>query len=171
METKKDILDFLKPRERETLNSDYFSNMASNAIVQANLQKQKTKARIIRRTFYWVSSIAAIIFLILRVETIDSTVKCDFNSISTSELYSYIDNNIDDFDENLLIHYLKIEPTDTTKKSNSNNEIKINPNQSSEINNSQIKSDPFENINEEDILKYLENEGVSEEELEEEING
>ena len=53
METKKDILEFIRPREREVIDTDYFSSLAANAILLAEKQKSKTKRKIIRRSLFW----------------------------------------------------------------------------------------------------------------------
>ena len=171
METKKDILEFIRPREREVIDTDYFSSLAANAILLAEKQKSKTKRKIIRRSLFWISSAAAIIFVIIRLDSSIEPVKCDFNSISKTELYSYIDKNIDEFDENLIAHYLKNDYIDTTKKINTSSPIEINSNQPSEIEHDKNDLDLFENVNKEDILKYLETEGITIEELEESVKG
>jgi hypothetical protein len=106
-----------------------------------------------------------------QIDASNQPVKCDFNSISNSEMYAYIDENIDDFDENLIVNYLKIDFTDTTKKVGTTIPIEVKSNQPPEKINNEVNSDPFENIDIKDILKYLENEGITEEELEESVNG
>ncbi len=171
MEQKKNIIEFIKPRERQVIENDYLSSLAANAILLAEKQQSKSKRRIIKRMLFWTSTAAAVVFIFFQIDNSNQPVKCDFNSISTSEMYAYIDENIDDFDENLIVKYLKIDYTDTTKKSNSTAPLEMKSNIPTEKINTELKSDPFENIDVQDILKYLENEGITEEELEESVNG
>ena len=96
------------------------------------------------------------------------------NENSSDKFSTYItcfNKNIDEFDENLIAHYLKNDYIDTTKKINTSSPIEINSNQPSEIEHDKNDLDLFENVNKEDILKYLETEGITIEELEESVKG
>lgn len=175
METKKDILDFIQPKKRESIDNSYFENLASNVILTSKIQNPKIVKPLFRRSVFWLSSIAAValILLITRFYNQNGQIESDFSSISESDLIAYIDNNIEDFDQDLLADYLPIYPVDSVKKKGNITQPEIKKIKSIEekkMIENENEIDLFENINTEDILKYLENEGISPEEIEESVN-
>lgn len=172
MEPKKEILEFIKIRERESINDSYFEDLAMKAILTAKQQNLKIKRPLLQRSIFWVSSAAAVILvvIVMRYNNQSLPIGYDENTISNSELISYIDNNIEEFDEDLFAHYLANGPSESEQPEVSIQE-EMKKKSSREENESEEKNENiFENIDSEDVLKYLEKEGISVEELEESQN-
>ena len=168
MEKEKNIVDFLKPRERESLDNAYFENLAAS-IVSAH-PKVETKKIIpfYKKTTFWISSIAAVFIGLIALNTFTSTSEktYDFNSVSHSELMAYVEDNIDEFDQDLLVKYIPVEsPTKMKAKELIEQKTTIEKVQV----NSKSKTVLFDDLQKEDILNYLDAEELGIDDLEPEI--
>lgn len=173
METNKNIVDFMKPRERESISDNYLNGLVSN--VMATVQQQET-VKIIpfyKKTVFWLSNVAAVIVLVILIQfnRQSTTVVCDFDSVSETELLAYVEDNIEDFDQELLMHYVSL------KKENVFMDEKMDKpeNVSSDVSKthteltkeSKFDKNQFNEINKEDILDYLEEEELNYDDLQE----
>jgi hypothetical protein len=168
MEKEKNIVDFLKPRERETIDNAYFDNLAASIVSAHPKVETKKIIPLYKKTTFWISSIAAVFIGLIALKTFTTTSEktYNFNSVSHSELMAYVEDNIDEFDQDLLVKYIPIEsPTKLKSK-----EI---IEQKTSIKNVQVKSKSstvlFDDLQKEDILNYLDSEELSIDDLEPEI--
>lgn len=170
MEKEKDIFDHIKARKVDLPSADYFKNLADTVI-----EKQRPKIiPLYKRPMTWVGAAAAVIIIALLVTNISGSNETTHNStdpllalndISSDELISYIDNNIDDFETELIAEmipeseledielFVDIEPIA--------NDIAL----TNEITNSVIEIDELED---QDILEYFNDEGIDFEDLQDE---
>jgi hypothetical protein len=153
METKKDIFDYLKPRKKIVPDQSYFNQLVANV-----LETEKVKVvPLYRKPIFWLSSAAATIAIILlvNIETeIPNSVNpmIALNEISSEELFTYVNDNIEDFDTEMLtdiipsdnIEEIDLVATDKIVVDEVSSETELN----------------FDNIQEEDILEYILNEEI-----------
>jgi len=165
METNKNIVDFTKPRKRESIDISYFENLASQAILHSKKPVSKVIKPVFNKKILWLSSVAAIFIIIFFSKGL---IETDSNNVevSNSEILAFVDENIDEFDQDLITNYISTIETDTLKNKTISKEIKTE--------NIQIEfenlEDLFEGVNSEDVLNYLEIESISIEELEDPNN-
>jgi len=168
MGKENNILDFIRPRKREELNESYFENMASSIITSNKKVVVRKLTPFYKKSVFWISSSAAVFIGIVTIQSLRANFKSglDFNSVSTTELLAYIDDNINEFDQELLIKYL---PTQQSINNITENQtINKTATQSTAIQATPINtSELLENINQEDVLYYLESEELTIEDLEE----
>jgi hypothetical protein len=163
MQEDKDIFKNIQPKKRVEIDDSYFDNLTSNIIVNSGISHPKIVQSVFKRKVFWVASVAAIFIVILITRSIDYKASNDlsFKSVSKSELFAYVDNNIEDFDTEILSNYCKEDPTDSLKlKTTIIQEI------APVLTNENIE-EMFEGLNEEDILKYFEKNSIEVEEIEE----
>ena len=161
MENDKNIVDFLKPREREEISDAYFDNMAS---IITNTNKKtivKKLTPIYKKPIFWLTSIAAVFIGLIVLRNFSSEeiqLSANLSSPSQSELLAYVDENIDNFEQDLLVKYIPIDETEISelKKTSPNNQTNWT------IENVEL----FEDINKEDVLQYLSSEELTLEDLE-----
>jgi hypothetical protein len=163
MKTNKDIIDFIQPRKREEIGDDYFNNLTAKIILENNKNSKSKIVTFYKKPIFWMSSVAAILIVMLIVRINENSIvnECDFNSVSNPELMAYVEDNIDEFDTEILGEYLPVElDTQNIKKEN-----KI---QESKIGNKEVDSDVdlFENLEKSDVLDYLDEEELTIEDLE-----
>ncbi len=168
MEENKNIVEFLKPREREVIEDSYFENMVS-VIVAGNPKKEPAKIiPLYQRKSFWISSAAAvaILFVAIRFMNQSGSINPDFDSLSHSELTAYIDHNIEDFDQELLAQYVHVETNAVQAKVESDQHLNSSvPN--NELEKSVSRDDLFEGIDQKDILEYLNHQEMNVDDLEE----
>jgi hypothetical protein len=168
MEKEKNIVDFLNPRERESLDNAYFDNLASSIISAHPKVETKKIIPLYKKTTFWISSIAAVFIGLIALKTFTSPSEktYNFNSVSHSELLAYVDDNIDEFDQDLLVKYISIEsPTkikakELIEQNITTEKVKVN---------SIPKKVLFDDLQKEEILNYLDSEELSIDDLELEI--
>ena len=145
---KKDIFDHLKPRKKIVPDQSYFDQLAANV-----LAPEKVKViPLYRKPIVWLSSAAAAIAIIMLVDLkteIPNSVNpmLAMNEISSQELLTYINDNIEDFDTEMLTEII---PSDNIEEVDlvAADKIVIDEVYSeTELN--------FDNIQEEDILEYI----------------
>lgn len=100
MNQKEDLFNELKSRKIDSPDAEYFNNM-SQSIIDAN-----SKNIFSRKKIYSIVAIAASIALLFLVYPNSVTKPTEFQ-IDSVQLSNYIDNNIDDFSEELIIECLE----------------------------------------------------------------
>lgn len=177
MDKEKDIFDQLKARKTPMPDASYFASMAQSVIdsQKGTDAPKKEEPRIIpmyKRPIVWIGTVAAIAaafvvgLLIVNFNqhsTEESNPLMALNEIPSTEVYEYIDENIDDFDTDLIVDALdassinnitlvdEVEEPETTTESTQTNTEKIS----------------FDDIDTEDIINYLNEEGISSEDFDE----
>ncbi|MCJ8291851.1 MAG: hypothetical protein HRT58_17445 [Crocinitomicaceae bacterium] len=164
MEEKNDIFDHLKPRKTPIPDASYFESMAKSVI-------ESQKAPIIplyKRPVVWISAVAAIFIagiMIVNFSTtsdINSDPLLALNDVSSDELYAYIDENIDDFETDLIVEALNESSVDEMNF--------IEPEPAEQIEVKAEKTDPesisFDEVDSKDILDYFNEEGIDSDEFE-----
>ena len=153
METKKDIFDHLRPRKKIVPDQSYFEQLAENVLVP-----EKVKiVPLYRKPIFWMSSAAAAIAIIMLVNIKTEIPNSRnpmiaWNEVSSQELLTYINDNIEDFDTDMLS---EIVPSDNIEQIDLVAEDKIVVDEVStetELN--------FDSIEEEEILEYILNEEI-----------
>ena len=161
MKENEDIFDHLKKRKIETPHKDYFDALAASVIKQES--KETKVIPIGRKILYRSTSAAAILviglFLFNTPDQQERNILAQLDDVSTEELISYVDENIDDFDSEQLGETLSDEEIDKLDEELSIEMLDISYFESSE-------SISFEDIDEQDILDYLELEDIDLDELE-----
>lgn len=163
MEPINEFSDQLQKSKRPELPSDYFDELTSKMMGHAKQHPKAKKISLFRKPLFWIGSVAASLLLILGINSVwNTTNELSFNTLNQDEVLAYVEENIDDFDEELFIEVMNetLEESDTTKKVKSN----VTP--------ASIKSkEPvsFETLTSEEILEYLNENELSIEELEETI--
>lgn len=170
MKTNKNIVDFMKPRERESISDDYLDSLASNVMHISKVHKPVKIVPLYKKPIFWISNVAAVIliFVLIKFNTQSNIIECDFDSVSKSELLAYINENIEDFDQELLMSYVPLKSHNSfenealTKKESVTEDSK----NKEIIEDTKFDKDQFNKINKEDILDYLDQEELNYEDLE-----
>tara|TARA_B110000503_G_scaffold70903_1_gene110177 strand:- start:1707 stop:2222 length:516 start_codon:yes stop_codon:yes gene_type:complete len=155
MDQEKNIFDHLKAKDTFTPDASYFEQLADKVIEQ---KSSVTKiVPLYKKPMVWLVATAASIAFILMLNipsSESSNVLLAFNEISTEEIQVYIEQNIDEFDTSLLTEYILPETLKQKKEINITPEIEyaITPNKTTDID--------FETIEQDDILKYFEDEEI-----------
>jgi hypothetical protein len=172
METQNNSLDQLSKAPKPELRSDYFSELKAGLMEAAKNDPKPRVRKLYSHPLFWITSIAASAVLLIAIRLVINEpipAEISFSSLSNQEILSYIDANIDDFDEELLIEayeakLMQEQLGDTTKKRTITvTEVKPEtvPAASTTV--------TFESLSEEDILNYLKSQEMTEEELEESL--
>ena len=162
MEEQKDIFDYIKPRENETPEQSYFDQLTKSVIDS----QQPKIIPIYKKPIFWLSSAAAVIAVMVVLNFDNSTqesgnVLLALNDISKQEVQAYINDNIDDFDEELIAEYIQENTIESVSL------VVEEP-----ITFDEPVSDPalnFDDIDAADILEYLESEEIDLYDLDDEI--
>jgi len=161
MKENEDIFDHLKKRKIETPSKDYFDALAASVIEQES--KETKVIPIGRKIFYWSTAAAAILvvgfFLFNIPRQTQTNILAQLDDVSTEELILYVYENIDDFDTEQLGETLSDEEIDELDEELSIEMLDISYVESSE-------SISFDDIDEQEILDYLELEDIDLDELE-----
>ena len=153
METKKDIFDYLKPRKKIVPDQSYFDQLSANVLAH-----EKVKVvPLYRKPIFWLSSAAAAITIIMLVNIkteIPNSVNpmIALNEISSEELFAYVNDNIEDFDTEMLTEII---PSDNIEEIDlvATDKIVVDEVPSeTELN--------FDSIQQEEILEYILNEEI-----------
>ena len=160
MKEQKDIFNYLNKKDSSTPDASYFENMADNIIAKET--KKTTVIPLFKKPSSWAISAAASIAILVFLNfpgSKNNNVLLSLNDISTSEIESYIDHNIADFDSDLISEFISEEKFEETALEELK-EIEI-----IEAVESTIELD---NINSDEILDYFNTEEIDiyEEELE-----
>jgi len=155
MENPNNIFNQVNPRKVDVPDVDYFKQIASS--INAS---QKATPKIIplyKKPLFWASSVAATIALIFVFNMEASTektfnIQLALNEVSTNEIVSYVDENIDEFELSEIAEVIPSAKVDAMSKLHP---ISVD----SESNLS------FEDISDEEIIEYLLNEDIDLEDM------
>lgn len=167
MEEKKDIFDHLKPRETSIPDASYFEAMAKSVIKS---QKKTPILQLYKRPIVWIGAVAAIFIAGILIVNFSTTEENNsdpllaLNDVSSDELYQYIDENIDDFETDLIVEVMNESSVDEMTIA------EIETNESTEIITPEITKETisFDDVDSEDILEYLNNQGMDSDDFEDE---
>ena len=170
MEKKKDIFDYIEKQPTEMPDTLYFSNLSSAVLDKMNHQKQVKVVPLYKRSVGWISAVAAVIFvafLLLPEKTNPVVEDFTFTTLSKNEVLAYVDDNIVDFDVELLTEF--IPKKDLATKNNTKEEL-IVPSEETivERKNPDLEKS-LKSISTDDIQQYLEDEGIDLDNLEDEL--
>ena len=152
MKEQKDIFNHLKKNSPSAPNIAYFENMATDIISQET--KQTIVIPLYKKRTFWMTfaaaSLALLVFLNMPSQKKEG-VLISMNDFSISEIEGYINQNISDFDSELISDFIQeeniVEPTFDIEK-----EIVT-----IDIIDSELKLD---DINTQEILDYFEAEEI-----------
>lgn len=175
MEEKNDIFDHLKPRKTPIPDASYFESMANSIIesqkkVESPITKETPVIPLYKRPVVWIGAVAAIFiagFLIVNFNNtteINSDPLLALNDVSSGEVFEYIDENIEDFDTDLIVEALNESLVD---EMNYVETVSSNPTEIITETNA-VESISFDEIDTEDILNYFNEEGIESEDFEDE---
>ena len=167
MKEKNDIFDHLKPRETPIPDASYFEAMAKSVIES---QKEIQIIPLYKRPVVWIGAVAAIFIAGILLVNFSATSENNsnpllaLNDVSSDELYKYIDENIDDFETDLIAEALNESSVDEM------NYIEAVSSEQIETKPTQTREEPisFEEIDSDDILNYFNEEGIDSEDFEDE---
>ena len=159
MEEQKNILDHITPKKPSMPPSEYFEGLAAHV----TKEQQSNIIPFYKKPIVWIGSAAAVTIGIVLLTSIFSPA-IDSNDpllalqeIPTEEIMDYLQENIDDIDE-LEIEEAISEASLSVAPTPKNDHI-----EASTIN---VEEVTFDDINTEDILNYLNQEGIDPSELE-----
>lgn len=113
MKEQEDIFNFLQKRKIETPTKDYFDGLVDQILEKESNTKVIS---IQRKVLVWTTSVAAVLlvaFLLINGSPDQSTdVFAELDNISTEELLAYMDDNIDEFETELIVENLTDEEVD-----------------------------------------------------------
>lgn len=155
MENPNNIFDQVNPRKIDVPEGDYFKQMASSII--ANQKATPKVVPLYKKPVLWITSVAATIALIIVFNMNASNektfnIQLAFSEVSTNEIISYVDENIDEFELSeitVAIPESKLNEMEKSQTVSSENENNLS----------------FENISDEEIIEYLLDEDVELDEL------
>ena len=142
MEEKRDILNFIKVKQGTTPDANYFDNLAKDIIEN---ETPIIKLPFYKKTLFWSLSAAAsiaIIMLLTPPTTPKSTLVAE---LSSEEITQYVEENIDDFDTDMIEEFVILETTNEPASESISIEEQI------------------DELTEEEILEYFESEYVLDE--------
>lgn len=164
MENKDELSEHVIKTERPNLPKDYFNSLTENVMSKVKLEPKTKVISFYKKPLFWIVSTAASICVLIGVSYfLKNLNELTFDSLSKSEVLAYVENNIDDFDEELIVEVMSESSFnfgDTTKKTSNLKQPTIQKEKGTLS---------FESLSEEEILEYLNSQELSLEELEEEI--
>ena len=169
METnKRHIIDELKKNQSPLPEDAFFDKMKSDLLQRIAAETVAPKAKVIPlyRRMWFVASVAAGVALLLSIPLLFTNenpqqpqqAEVSWDDVSREEMLAYIDENIDDFDEELLAQHLDSIP-------HSKAAVAITNSTGNALKKAKTKKEKqeknlFENVDKEDILKYLDEEAI-----------
>lgn len=165
MEEKKDIFDYLKVKEQFTPDSSYFEQLGEKV-----LKETPRPAKVIplyKRSLFWVSAAAAAVLIVLFTSPYFSNqqeedVLLALNEIPLEDLRSYVDENIEDFETDLIAEFVDEQAIHISEFSG----IEIQQQSITNAKGVSIQND-LKEIDKSDILHYFENEEIELDDLQE----
>lgn len=156
MQEKKDIFDQIEAKSKPKLDDAYFQDMEA-AILEKTINSVDTKEiSIFRKSkFYIITGLAAAAILLLFLIPINIQEDTQsFAEINDDEIYNYIEENINDFEEETLLAFVDVENLDVQpiqQPASAETEIKTDVETLETINS----NDLLDNINIEDLEEYI----------------
>jgi len=160
MEEQKDIFDHLKRKEGFTPDKAYFERLAENVMASQSVKI----VPLYKKPVLWMSAAAAIIAAVFIINFDSNTSAPDnvllaLNDISKEEIRTYIEENIEDFDTDLIVEFVTLETIE--------HHTFIQPEEvESEDQDLVLETISLGDIEREDILDYFEREEIDLLELE-----
>src|SRR5690606_9025166 len=101
METNKDILNFIKPKEPKELSMDFLQNLQQNVLKENELRKKRKVRRIIRlSTISIAASIAFLLFFLPKNNQSNSESK-----LNTEEILAYLEDEFNFSNTDVLFEF------------------------------------------------------------------
>ena len=152
MEEKKDIFDHLKPGKISTPDPSYFNQLANDIIASQEVKM----IPLYKKPVVWLSAAAAaiaILFVFNFNSPEESTdVLLALNEIPAEELISYVDENIEEFETEMLVEIIPAANIETVELTETHEDVPPETHEETELN--------FDNIDTEDILDYINSEEI-----------
>lgn len=105
MEQNKNIFDQFKPSKKPGIPQGYFEQLQKQLNAQV-AHKTDEKNSGLKLAFYSIASIAAVLLLFFtftKQNVLDSSEVADIKDLNTNELGGYIEENIENFDDELFL--------------------------------------------------------------------
>ena len=156
MKEEKDIFDFIQPSKVDTPDKSYFEALTKNVI-------QEAKPKVVplhKRPVVWMRVAAAAIIALLFVTNINpgDSMSSDpllaLNDISSEEILAYVDENIDEFEEDEIAEIVPEEAIEIRDIMELPEPAVVEEPAVTEA------SISLQEVNEEEIMDYLEEEGI-----------
>jgi hypothetical protein len=165
----------LKPRKTPIPDASYFEALA-NSVIDSQKEKElatpnKTKiVPLYKRRSLWIGAAAAVFIAGILIVNFNKTVEIDsdpllaLNGVSSNDVYDYIDENIEDFETDLIVEVLNESSVDDMSF------VKVETAESIPEETDIATSEPisFDDIDSDDILDYFNEEGIDSEDFEDE---
>lgn len=167
MEEKNDIFDHLRAGKTPVPDASYFANLTKSVI---DSQNNTPIIPLYKRPIIWIGAAAAILVLSLFFVNLspnagkNSDPLVALNDVSSNEISNYINENIDDFDIDLITEALNERSIDELQFINDTANVQI---QKTNQHSTSTKIS-FDDVNVDDILDYLKDQGIDAEDLEDE---
>lgn len=154
MKTNSDIFEYLKKRKIDTPNPEYFESMSQKIIAEQSTPLRKVSS--LKRIVLWSSAAAAAILLFLMIPKDAPVEKVnlaqELNALSDADVLSYVHEHLDEFDTEILVAAVPTENIETVSFV-----TETEPIENSNISQTSIN---FDDLDKDDILEYLESEGL-----------
>lgn len=155
MENPNNIFNKVNPKKIDVPEGDYFKQMANSIIANQNATPKIIP--LYKKPVFWITSVAATIILIIVFNMNANNektfnIQLALNEVSSEEIISYVDENIDEFELSEITDAIPESKIDLMEKHHTN----------SSENETNLS---FENISEEEIIEYLLDEDVELDEL------
>lgn len=155
MENPNNIFDQVNPRKVEIPDVDYFAKIASS--ISASQKVTPKVIPLYKKPLFWASSVAATIALVFVFNMEASTektfnIQLAMNDVSTEEIFSYVDEHIDEFEISEITEIIpngEIDALTMSQPASEENEANLS----------------FDNISDDEIIEYLLHEGIDLEDL------
>ena len=152
MVNKKEILEQVRVKKMESLSSDFLTDMAKE-IHRSELKKIVPIYR--KPLFFMLTSAAACAVVVLTIvltphKAENVSLAQEFAEISSAEILAYVDENLEEFEEDLLGEF--VADFELDEVSGSEREEAISK-------NSQVAIPTLEDLQNDEILDYLQEEG------------
>lgn len=112
MENPNNLFNQVKVRKVDVPYADYFNQLAD-----AVIERKAIKTKVIpmyKRPLVWVTSAAAVVAVLVVFKYVDTdepsmNLELALSEISTDEILAYVNENVDDFDTDLIIEVVPME--------------------------------------------------------------
>lgn len=169
METnKRHIIDELKHNQAPLPDNAFFEQLKADVLKKMETEKPEQSAKVIPlyRKMWFIGAVAAGMALLLTIPVLFKSeepqqmqqAEVSWDDVSREEMLAYIDDNIADFDEELLAQHLDSIPHSKAAVSITNSTG--NALKKAKSKKEKQEKNLFENIDKEDILEYLDEEAI-----------
>ena len=153
MNEEKDIFDFIEKRKVDVPDKAYFENLTQKIV-----SSQKTRViPFYKQPITWIGAAAAValIFMVVRFESpqevVEPNVLVALDDIPREDILAYVEDNIEDFDIDLISEYIPKSALESKRIEIENEEVDGDP---------AIETISFDDITTDDILDYFEDEDI-----------